>query len=91
MNQQTQRTTDHSTIKEWAESRDGKPSVVSRDGDKTELIRLDFPGYAEENLEEIDWDQWFDLFESNDLAFIYQEETKEGEQSNFNKLVSRDK
>lgn len=89
MSQDTQRTTDHETIRKWAEARNGKPAVVSRDKEKTEMLRLNFPGYAEENLEEIDWDEWFDIFEDNDLALIYQEETKEGESSNFNKLVNR--
>lgn len=90
MSKETKRTTDHETIRKWAEARDGKPAVVSREGDKTEMLRLDFPGYAEENMEEIDWNKWFDLFEENNLALIYQEETKEGERSNFNKLVNRE-
>lgn len=90
MSKKTQRTTDHETIRKWAEARDGKPAVISRDEEKTEMLRLNFPGYAEENLEEIDWDEWFDIFEENNLALIYQEETKEGESSNFNKLVNRD-
>lgn len=89
MSQETQRTTDHDAIRKWAEARDGKPSVISQDGEKTEMLRLDFPGYAEENLEEINWDKWFNIFEENNLELIYQEETKEGEKSNFNKLVSR--
>lgn len=90
MSKKTQRTTDHETIRKWAEARDGKPAVISRNEEKTEMLRLNFPGYAEENLEEIDWDEWFDIFEENNLALIYQEETKEGESSNFNKLVNRD-
>lgn len=84
-------TTDHSVIKKWVEKRDGKPAVVVNKGKKTELLRINFPGYAEDNLEEIDWDTWFDVFEDRKLAFIYQEKTKDGETSNFNKLVSREK
>lgn len=90
MAHQTNKTTDHDTIKKWATERDGQPSVVSNDGDQTQLLRLNFPGYAEENLEEISWDEWFDIFEEQKLQFLYQEETSEGEKSNFNKLVSRD-
>lgn len=90
MSQETQRTTDHDTIRKWTEARDGKPAVISQDAKKTEMLRLDFPGYAEENLEEVDWDEWFEIFEENNLALIYQEETEEGESSNFNKLVNRD-
>lgn len=89
MAQQTKETTDHEKIKSWAAEREGKPSVVTEDGNPTEMLRIDFPGYAEDNLEEISWDEWFDLFEENDLKLLYQEETKEGEKSNFNKLVDR--
>jgi len=35
-------------------------------------------------------DEWFQAFEENKLAFLYQEETKDGEESRFSKLVSRD-
>lgn len=89
MTQQTKETTDHDTIKSWATEREGKPSVITEGGNTTEMLRIDFPGYAEDNLEEISWDEWFDLFEENDLKLLYQEETKEGDKSNFNKLVDR--
>ena len=32
---------------------------------------------------------WLRAFDVNDLAFVYQEETSDGEASRFNKLVSR--
>lgn len=86
---QNKNTTDHDTIRKWAEERGGKPSIVTKGGNKTDLLRIDFPGYAEKNLEEIDWDEWFEIFDNNNLALIYQEETKEGEKSNFNKLVDK--
>lgn len=83
-------TTDHDVIKKWVEERDGKPAVIVNEGEKTELLRLNFPGYDEENLEEIDWDKWFEVFEDRELALIYQDKTRDGERSNFNKLVRRD-
>ena len=52
------------------------------------MIRLDFPGYSgADSLEEISWDEWFEKFDENGLALIYQEKTAEGQTSNFNKLV----
>lgn len=88
-------TTDHETIRNWAEERGGKPAAVKRThepGESSGIIRIDFPGYSEEeSLEPISWDEFFDKFESSHLAFVYQDQTSEGEQSNFNKLVSRDK
>ncbi len=89
----SQTTTDHNTIKAWAEARDGKPVSVRGTGDKDEagVLRIDFPGGAgSDRLEEISWDEWFGKFDEKDLAFLYQEEKKDGEQSTFFKLVSRE-
>ena len=55
------------------------------------MIRLDFPGYSGgSSLEDISWDEWFKAFDENQLALVYQDQTTEGEQSNFNKLVGRE-
>ncbi len=85
-------TTDHEEIRRWVEGRGGRPARVKetgRDGDPG-LLRIDYPGRGDdESLEEIPWDEWFEKFDENDLAFLYQEETKEGEESRFSKLVSR--
>ena len=84
-------TTDHETIRKWAEARKARPAAVkgTGGGDDPGVIRLNFPGYAEEKLEEISWDDFFAKFEENRLAFLYQEETRDGEQSNFFKFVKR--
>ena len=86
-------TTDHETIRAWAQERGGKPAAVAATGsdDDPGIIRIDFPGYSgDDSLEEISWEEWFTAFEENNLALVYQETTADGEQSNFNKLVSRD-
>lgn len=92
MASESQTTIDHDEIRKWAESNDGKPCSVkgtAKDGD-VGILRLDFPGGAgEEDLEHISWDEWFDKFESNELAFLYQSEKASGEPSTFFKLVSR--
>ena len=83
---------DHGTIRKWAEERNGTPSRVKGTGGEGDpgLIRLNFPGYSgEESLEPISWDEFFEKFEQSNLALVYQEETNEGEKSNFNKLVDR--
>jgi hypothetical protein len=52
-------TTDHKKIQKWAEYREGKPSVVeSTYKDGSGLLRINFPGYAEDNLKEISWDDF---------------------------------
>jgi competence ComEA-like helix-hairpin-helix protein len=86
------RTTDHQAIQDWVEARGGKPAHVKRSGsaDDPGILRIDFPGYSGEgSLEAIDWDSWFDDFERNRLAFLYQEKTADGQQSRFSKLVRR--
>lgn len=85
-------TTDHGEIRQWVEERGGSPAAVAatHGEEETGILRIDMPGYGgEESLEHISWEEWFEKFDGEDLAFIYQETTKEGEQSNFNKIVSR--
>jgi hypothetical protein len=81
-------TTDHDTIREWAEKRKGRPARVADTGDKGGILRIDFQE-PDEGLEEIDWDTFFEVFEDRKLAFLYQDETADGKQSRFNKFVSR--
>jgi hypothetical protein len=86
-------TTDHETIRKWAEERGGKPAAVkaTHKGDNTGIIRIDFPGYSgEESLEPISWEEFFEQFEDSKLALVFQEETESGQKSNFNKLVNRE-
>ena len=45
---------------------------------------------AEDKLQPISWEEWFEKFDERKLALVYQEETADGEKSNFNKLISRD-
>jgi hypothetical protein len=90
---QAQWTTDHDFIRSWAEERGATPAAVKGTGDDEDpgIIRLDFPGYSGEGkLEPISWEEWFVKFDENGLALLYQEETAEGERSNFNKLVKRE-
>src|SRR6185436_16674107 len=86
-------TTNHNEIKQWVEERGGHPArVKGTDEDKgSGILRIDYPGYSgEERLETITWEEFFEGFEENGLAFLYQEETKSGEESRFSKLISRD-
>lgn len=83
-NSKNKRTDNHDEIKKWVEDRGGRPSVVSG----TELLRIDF-GEEEDNLEEIDWEEFFRIFDDSNLEFIYQEETADGSTSRFSKFVSR--
>ncbi len=86
-------TTDHEEIRRWVEEHDGKPASVrgTGDGDDSGVLRIDFPGGSgEDELEHISWEEWFQKFDDNGLAFLYQQEKADGEDSTFFKLVSRD-
>lgn len=86
------RTIDHATIQAWVEERGGRPAHVIRtgSGDDPGVLRIDFPGYTGEGtLKAMDWDDWFDAFETNQLAFLHQDTTADGRVSRFSKLVRR--
>lgn len=80
-------TTDHQAIQKWAEARDGRPAVI-RSGGKGGILRIDF-GEKEEEFDEVDWNEFFDIFDKNKLAFLSQDKTKDGKTSRFNKFVER--
>ena len=87
-------TTNHDEIRRWVEARGGHPAKVKgieRADETGGLLRIDYPGYSgEETLEEISWEQFFEQFEKNKLAFLYQETLESGETSRFSKLIDRE-
>ncbi len=88
---QGETTTDHDTIRAWIEERGGRPARVkgtAKGKDGGGILRVDF-GEPEESLEEISWEEFFDIFEDRELAFLYQDETSQGKTSRFVKFISR--
>jgi hypothetical protein len=86
-------TTDHEEIRNWVEERGGKPSRVkgSAKSGKGGLLRIDYPGFTgEDTLENISWEEFFATFDESNLAFLYQDQTKDGKESRFSKLIDRD-
>jgi hypothetical protein len=93
MSSHSKTTTNHEEIRKWAEERNGKPAHVKQTGGAHDvgILRIDFPGYSGEGkLEEISWEEFFEKFDEQGLALVYQEKTAEGQKSNFNKLVARE-
>jgi hypothetical protein len=87
----TKTTKDHEAIRRWVEEHDGTPATVGGDGDEVAVLRIDFPGGAgSDRLRKISWDEWFDKFDEEDLAFLYQEQKADGEDSTFFKLIRGD-
>jgi hypothetical protein len=82
-------TTDHDTIRKWADSHGGKPAAVdsTHSGDDVGIIRIMFPDAAQsehDNLVEISWEEFFREFEDRDLALLYDPDGR------FSKIVGRD-
>lgn len=83
-------TTDHEEIRNWVEEHGGRPARVESTGDDGGgLLRIDFDE-GDDDLEPISWDEFFEEFEGSDLALVYDDETEEGEDVRFTKLVSRE-
>ncbi len=95
MQHESQKTTDHDTIRKWVEARQGRPAAVAEthEGDEVGVIRIAFSDKSEgdgaEGLDDITWEEFFDKFEEKKLAFLYQEKTKDGGTSRFFKFVKR--
>ena len=93
MSAEAKTTTNHDEIRQWVEERGGGPARVkgTKKGDSVGLLRIDYPGFTgEDTLEPITWEEFFRAFDENKLAFLYQEETKDGKESRFSKLIDRD-
>jgi|SRR3954465_4462789 hypothetical protein len=86
-------TTDHRKIKKWVEDRGGKPATIKgtpNKGEEAGLLRIDFPsGASNPPLEPISWDDFFEKFDKEKLALVYQEDSEE-KPSYFCKFVARD-
>jgi hypothetical protein len=84
-------TTDHERIRRWVEARDGTPAAVraTESGDDPGVLRIRFRDESADDLDAIDWDQFFEKFEESELAFLYQDQTADGGTSRFHKFVKR--
>jgi hypothetical protein len=83
-------TTNHDTIRKWADARGGRPATVkaTEEDGHAGILRIDF-GPKEAALDPIDWDEFFRKFDESELAFLYQDRTKDGKISRFHKFVRR--
>ncbi|HWB71432.1 MAG TPA: hypothetical protein VG452_04375 [Egibacteraceae bacterium] len=94
MSELTKKTTDHDTIRRWADERDGRPASVADTVEAGEpgVLTIHFPGQDarhDRDLTDLTWDEFFRKFEAEQLAFLYQEQTADGDTSRFFKLVRR--
>ncbi|MEV7262228.1 hypothetical protein AB0N38_01600 [Micromonospora aurantiaca] len=79
-------TRNHEVIQRWARARGAKPATIAgteREG-RPGVLTFNIPGYRESSrIREITWDDWFRTFDLRRLNLIYQEQMRDGRQSNF--------
>ncbi|MFI2267442.1 hypothetical protein [Micromonospora aurantiaca (nom. illeg.)] len=79
-------TRNHEVIQRWARARGAKPATIAgteREG-RAGVLTFNIPGYRESSrIREITWDDWFRTFDLRRLNLIYQEQLRDGRQSNF--------
>ena len=83
-------TTNHATIQKWAEERSGKPAIVAGTADRPEgigMLRISFAKGAGRSLKQISWEDFFNTFDERNLAFLYQDKTRNGKESRFFKFI----
>ncbi|MEU1685884.1 hypothetical protein [Micromonospora sp. NPDC005707] len=79
-------TTNHEVIQRWARARNAKPATIAgtERGDRPGVLTFNIPGYRESSrIREVSWDDWFRTFDLRGLNLIYQEQLRDGRQSNF--------
>ena len=84
----------HASIQRWVEQRGGCPATItdtSETGEESGVLRVEFPGHgaARDGIRHIDWNEFFDKFEHENLAFLHQNQTEDGQTSRFCKLMQR--
>lgn len=78
MDDATQKITDHTEIKLWAEKYNGHPAIIkgSEGEGRLGILQFDFRQNGGDNqLIEISWEDFFDEFEDKNLALLYSEES----------------
>ncbi|MEU6074558.1 hypothetical protein [Micromonospora sp. NPDC047074] len=87
-------TTNHDVIQRWARERGAKPATIAgteREG-RAGVLTFNMPGYRESSrVREITWEEWFRTFDGRKLNLIYQEQLRDGRQSNFFRTESPDR
>jgi hypothetical protein len=81
-------TTNRDEIRRWAEAHGGKPACIEGTGGRGDpgMLRLMFPDAPfakDEHLHAIDWAEWFEAFDKNGLALVYEPTSR------FSKIIAR--
>jgi len=81
-------TAEPNKIRDWAEQRNGKPALLKQKNDTGragEMLKIVFPGDEAEDFDLISWEQFFIIFEENNLKFLFVDE----EEKQFYRMANR--
>lgn len=99
MDEDFKTTTSHVVIRGWAESHGGKPALIVDPNrlDRAVGLRIDFPGKTDEALlsqahhnKDVSWDEFYKVFEEQQLAFDYLEQPGETELPDAYRFIKRE-
>lgn len=85
-------TTKPDNIKRWAQKREGHPAHIKgiTDGLDRGGLYITFDGTVPDiDIEPISWDEFFNIFTANKLAFLYRTTTRTGTISKFYMFIHR--
>lgn len=68
-------TINHEDIKSWAEVRRARPVQLRRFDEETYMDRLKFrfPGEEYPDEEDLEWDEFFEIFDTYRLEFVFED------------------
>jgi len=81
-------TIEKQTIRDWAQQRNGKPALLKHKNDTGragEMLKIVFPGDETKDMDLISWEQFFIIFEENNLKFLFIDE----EEKQFYRMANR--
>ena len=83
-------TYNHETIKNWARDRGGVPAILKKEtDDPTVMLRIHFPGSEANEAKKATWEELFRFLDKENISFLYQDRTPEGEMSRYYKFICR--
>lgn len=92
-------TINHQEIREWVGLNHGRPYLIDHPEAKADRkgLRINFPGTMDEALlgeeqlgKEISWDEFFELFDEQQLKFIYEEPVAGSDPTRWYRFENRD-
>lgn len=85
-------TTDHETIRRWIEERGSTAArVIEPAGDDPGSLAVVPEGTDDESVEEITWEEFFRIFEEENLAFVYQTTRDDPNERWFCRFIDRER